>query len=82
MKGIILRFAAIVFTCTLLFSCEQEFTCKCSKTYTRDDGNVTYDNYAVYTYKDNRVRAEQRCDNNTSTGTDLGGDYTVNCDIQ
>ncbi len=82
MKGIILKSAVLVFTCAFLFSCEQEYTCQCSKTYTRDDGNVTYNDYAIYTYRDNRVRAEQRCDNNTATGTDLNGDYTVNCSIK
>ncbi|MCE3294403.1 MAG: hypothetical protein K0R65_117 [Crocinitomicaceae bacterium] len=82
MKAIIVRFAFFVFATTLLISCEQSYICQCSKTYTRDDGNVTINDHATYTYKDNRVRAEQRCDNNTATGSDLGGDYTVNCAIQ
>jgi hypothetical protein len=66
---------------TTMTSCKKDYNCKCSKTYTKSGGSVTVDD-GVYTYKDSRVKAEQKCDDLESTGNDIGGDYTRNCDIQ
>jgi hypothetical protein len=62
-------------------SCKKDYSCRCTKTYTTGSGSTTQ-NYAIYTYKDTRVRAEDRCNNNTSSGSDLGGDYSINCTIE
>ena len=81
MKNSILIVAALLFVGTSMVSCKKDYTCKCSKTYTSGNGTTT-SNYSIYTYNDNRKRAEDRCNANTTTSRDLGGDYTVNCAIQ
>lgn len=80
MKKIIILAAAVSFL-TVLPSCKKDYVCKCTKTYTGNNTTVTT-NDGNYTYKDTRVRAEERCDDNDKTGSDIGGDYTRNCDIQ
>ena len=62
-------------------SCRKDYTCKCSKTYTTGSGSSTSD-YSTYTYNENRKRAEDRCNANAATGSDLFGDYSINCAIQ
>ena len=81
MKNSILFAGALLFVGTSMVSCKKDYTCKCSKTYTTGSGSST-SNYSVYTYDDTRKRAEDRCNENTSTGSDLGGNYSVNCEIQ
>ncbi|HET6226215.1 MAG TPA: hypothetical protein VFF27_08050 [Bacteroidia bacterium] len=66
---------------TTMVSCKKDYTCKCTKTYTKNGGSVTVDDN-IYTYKDSRVKAEKRCNDNEGQGNDLGGDFTRDCDIQ
>ncbi|MDQ3192912.1 MAG: hypothetical protein M3Q58_15075 [Bacteroidota bacterium] len=81
MKNQILLAGAMFLVIATMGSCKKEYTCKCSKTYTTGSGSSTND-YSVYTYKDDRVRAEERCNENTSSGSDIWGDYSINCQIQ
>jgi hypothetical protein len=81
MKNIILAVSALIFAGTSMTSCKKDYTCKCSKTYTSGSGSSTSD-YSIYTYKDSRKRAEDRCNANTATGSDLYGNYAINCEIQ
>lgn len=81
MKSITLLVGALLLAGTSLVSCKKDYTCECSKTYTSGSGTSTQD-YSVYTYKENRKRAEDRCNENTKTGSDLGGDYSINCQIK
>jgi hypothetical protein len=81
MKNTILVAGALLLASTSMISCKKSYTCRCSKTYTTSSGSTTQSNYAIYTYDDTRNRAEDRCNTNTSTGTDLGGDYSINCKI-
>lgn len=62
-------------------SCKKDYTCQCSKTYTSGTGTSTQE-YSVYTYNENRKRAEDRCNENTKSGSDLFGNYSINCQIQ
>lgn len=62
-------------------SCKKDYVCKCSKTYTSGTGTSTRD-YSTYTYKENRKRAEDRCNENTNSGNDFFGEYSINCQIQ
>lgn len=62
-------------------SCKKDYVCKCSKTYTGTSSSTTSD-YSQYTYKDSRKRAEDRCNDNTTSGSDLYGAYSINCQIQ
>lgn len=66
---------------TTITSCKKDYSCKCQKTYTKSGGSVTVDDN-IYTYKDTRVKAEKRCSDNEGQGSDLGGDYTRDCEIQ
>ena len=81
MKRSILGVAALLFIGTSMVSCKKDYRCQCTKTYTSGSGSST-SNYSVYTYDDTRRRAEERCNDNTSTGTDFGGNYSVNCAIE
>ncbi len=80
MKKIILV-ALVIITISLLSSCKKEYVCKCSKTYSSSSGTTTID-YSQYTFKDTRTRAESRCNEQAGSGTDLFGDYSINCQIQ
>ena len=81
MKKSILIVGALLFIGTTMVSCNKDYTCKCSKTYTTGSGSST-SNYSEYTYNDTRKRAEDRCNDNTSTGTDVWGNYSINCAIE
>ena len=81
MKNAILFAGALLFMGTTMMSCKKNYTCQCSKTYTTGSGSSTQ-NYSVYTYDDTRKRAEDRCNANSTSGSDLGGNYSVNCKIQ
>lgn len=81
MKKIILLAGVLLAVGTTVTSCKKNYTCKCSKTYTSNTSTTTSD-YSMYTYKDTRKNAENRCDDNTKSGTDLYGDYSINCQIQ
>lgn len=80
MKNLILLAGTLLITSTGFVSCKKDYTCKCTKTYTTSSGSTTQ-NYSIYTYDDTRKRAEDRCNANTATGYDLGGDYAINCEI-
>jgi hypothetical protein len=80
MKKSILSVLAIVSVLSFS-SCKKDYVCKCSKTYTSGSGSYTQ-NYSTYTYRDTRTDAESRCNANRDSGTDLYGDYSVNCQIQ
>lgn len=82
MKNTILVAGAFLLFATSMVSCKKDYICQCSKTYTSGSGGSTTDNYATYTFTENRVRAEERCNNNAFTGADIWGDYSVNCDIK
>ncbi len=81
MKKVILLSGGLLLMGSVMVSCKKDFVCKCSKTYTTGTGSSTND-YSLHTYKDTRNRAEERCNDNTSSGSDFGGDYAINCQIQ
>ncbi len=81
MKKLIIAAAVLLCIGTTTTSCKKDYVCKCSKTYTSGSGTSTND-YSTYTYRDNRKRAEDRCNENTKSGTDFFGNYSVNCQIQ
>lgn len=81
MKKTILLAVVLVSISTSITSCKKDYVCKCSKTYTSGSGSTTID-YSTYTYKDTRTKAQSRCDANADSGTDLFGNYSINCDIK
>ena len=81
MKKTILLASVLFVVASTMVSCKKDYVCECSKTYTSGSATVTKD-YSVYTYKDTRNRAETRCNENTSTGSDFGGNYSINCAIK
>ncbi len=80
-KQLILTTAILMVVAISFTSCKKNYTCKCSKTYTSGTGTSTND-YSVYTYNENRQRAEDRCNENVKSGTDIFGNYSINCQIQ
>lgn len=79
MKKSIIALAALV---TLGFaSCKKEYTCECQKTRTGSSATVSTDD-GQYTFKDTRARAESRCNDQESTGSDAFGNYTRDCEIR
>lgn len=50
------------------------------KTYTGSNASVTFDD-GTYTYKDTKARAITRCNEQEGTGSDVGGEYTRDCEI-
>ena len=81
MKKSILFAGILIFAATFMQSCKKNYTCQCSKTYTTGNGTTT-SKYSVYTYDDTQKRAIDRCNSNDTQGTDLFGNYTINCAIQ
>ncbi|MES2567675.1 MAG: hypothetical protein V4565_12460 [Bacteroidota bacterium] len=81
MKKAILLAGVLLAIGSSMTSCKKDYVCECSKTYTGSSSSTTSD-YSKYTYKDSRKRAEDRCNENTTSGTDLFGDYSINCQIQ
>jgi hypothetical protein len=77
-KMILLGLAIVA---TTMFSCKKEYTCKCSKIYTTPVGNTTVDD-GSYIFKDNEARAADKCNDQESTGSDLGGNYSRQCDLK
>ena len=81
MKKIILVAGVLLVAGASLTSCKKDYICKCSKTYTSGNGSSTSD-YSTYTYRDDRKTAEDRCNQNTKSSTDVFGNYSINCQIQ
>lgn len=82
MKRRILLIAVVALgATTTMVSCKKDYSCKCQKTYTKNGGSVTLDD-GVYTYKDTRVKAEKRCNDQEGQGSDIGGEYTRDCEIK
>lgn len=81
MKKTILLAAVMVSLGASMVSCKKDYVCNCSKTYTSGSGSST-NAYSKYTYKDTRKRAEDRCNANTKSDSDIYGNYSINCQIQ
>lgn len=81
MKKIVITLAVTLTLGVLMSSCKKDYICKCTKTYTGNTTTVNT-NYSQYTYKDTRTKAESRCNDNNDSGSDIFGDYSVNCQIQ
>lgn len=63
-------------------SCKKDYTCECKKIYTDTDGDTSTSADGTYTFKDSEARATTRCNDLEGAGTDLGGAYTRECQIQ
>ncbi|MES2762623.1 MAG: hypothetical protein V4677_10460 [Bacteroidota bacterium] len=80
MKKLMLMIVVIGLGSTMT-SCKKDYVCKCTKTYTGNTNSVTTED-GLYTYKDTKAKAIERCDRNNAESADLGGEYTRNCVIQ
>lgn len=79
MKKAILALAVI--SSFAMVSCKKEYTCTCKKIYTDASGNSTTVSDGTYTFKDSQPRAETKCNEQESSGSDIGGDYSRECQI-
>jgi len=73
--------ALVVLSGFALGSCKKDYTCECKKIHSDDNGNSVTTADGTYTFKDSRARAEDRCNDLEGTGSDIGGDYTRECNI-
>jgi len=71
-----------VLSAVALTSCKKDYNCECRKIYTDDDGSTVSSSDGSYTFRDSRARAESKCNEQEDSGSDLGGDWTRECDIQ
>jgi len=76
-----LAIAALAIFALSFGSCKKDYVCKCKKTHVSGGTEVITDDGSL-TFNDTRTRAQQRCNDEEGTGTDLAGDYTRNCEIQ
>ena len=81
MKKIIITTFSLLLFGGFISSCKKDYSCHCYKTYTRSDGSVTTDPDGIYTFKDSKPRAAERCNQQEGSGSDLGGSYTRDCEI-
>lgn len=73
---------AVIALLTLGFvSCKKEYKCECQKTRTGSSATVSTAD-GEYTFKDTRARAESRCNDQESTGSDAFGNYSRDCEIR
>lgn len=73
---------AVIALLTLsIASCKKEYKCECQKTRTGSSTTITTDD-GNYTFKDTRARAESRCNDQETTGSDGLGSYTRDCEIK
>lgn len=63
-------------------SCKKDYTCQCQMTRTSSNGSSFTSNDGTYTFKDSRTRAESKCNEQESAGTDAAGAYSRDCQIQ
>ncbi|MCC7030111.1 MAG: hypothetical protein IT257_07390 [Chitinophagaceae bacterium] len=82
MKKTTLIVCSLFLIATSMISCKKDYLCKCSKTYTSGTGGTNTSSYSQFTYRENRARAEDRCNENATTSSDLFGNYSINCQIQ
>ena len=62
-------------------SCKKDYTCSCQTVRTNEDGETSTTNDGTYTYKDSEARAATRCNDQETSGEDLLGTYTRECQI-
>lgn len=74
-------FSIVALSGLALVSCKKEYTCECKKIYTGSETTVST-NADKYTFKDSRVRAEDKCNDKETSGSDIVGSYTVECQIK
>ena len=67
----------LIFAATLS-SCKKNYTCTCTKAYS---GTSMYTSDVTYTYKDTKKNAEDKCQQNKTSGSDTYGNYEVTCNI-
>jgi len=80
MKRALLTLA--VLSTVALTSCKKDYTCSCRKMYTNDEGGTITNPDGTYTFNDSRSRAESKCNDQETTGSDVMGNWTRECEIQ
>jgi hypothetical protein len=81
MKNTLLLSGALLLMATSLMSCKKDYTCECTKTHTNGTTTVS-SKESVTVFKDNKKRALERCNDKESSGTDLLGSYSIDCQIK
>lgn len=79
MKNLVIAIVALF--AISLTSCKKDYMCECSITRTNGSTTLTTKDDS-YNFKDTRVKAEKRCNDEEGSGSDAFGDYTRNCEIK
>jgi len=72
---------ALVIISGAMFSCKKDYTCSCTKTYAFTTGSASFAD-GSYMINDNKVHAASECNKKESTGSDILGSYSRQCDIK
>jgi hypothetical protein len=81
MKNSILVTGAVIIMAATMMSCKKDYTCECTKTRTDGSSSVSTKE-SVTVFKDNKKRATERCNDMESSGSDLLGTYSIDCQIK
>jgi hypothetical protein len=83
-KNNVMKISVLAFVALFGFAftaCKKDYTCKCQRVYTNNDGETTTENDQTYTFKDSEARAATRCNDQEGTGSTITGDYTRECEL-
>jgi hypothetical protein len=70
----------ILFGCLLFCSCSKEYVCHCHKLYEGINSTVQV-NDGEFVYRDSETQARMRCNAEEKTGSDAGGNYSRECEL-
>ena len=73
---------ALMLMIVFITSCEKNYNCECKRTYTKSNGDTYTESDGNYTFKDTRVRAKSRCNEQEGSGSNLYGTYTRDCELK
>ena len=63
-------------------ACKKDYICTCKKIYTNSNGTTVSNSDGNYTFTDSETRASSRCQDLETSGSDLYGDYSRECEIE
>lgn len=83
MKSIsIIKIVAVMIVLVTAAACKKDYICTCKKIYTNSNGTTVSNSDGNYTFTDSETRASSRCQDLETSGSDLYGDYSRECEIE
>lgn len=78
----LIKIVAVMVVLITTTACKKDYICSCQKTYTNSNGTTVTNADGNYTFTDSEVRASSRCQDLETSGSDLYGDYSRECEIK